>query len=493
MTSKEQPVREGPGAGRLPALALLAQCAGCGCMLSYYCCGPLAAAYFGSLLTGWAPTMMAQALAMAALGVGCLLVRRLCDGGRVAGRTAAGRICTALLVGVVALGWALGRLGAPAWGIYLCALALGACMAYPNLVWFEGFLTIWRTRGRGACIACMAASELVAVLSAGVAALVGGDPLATGCAVAVAACASQALQELAGRAGLGLRAQDGPRRPAQASYRLTPYSLGVLASFGVTWGLGVALISRAGADAGGAAQWAMTAAAALSCVAVGAAFGRVGAARRWPFGLLIRMTVVFSGTALALVPLLGGVAPAALHCLCQAVFVVLAIALNLFALEVCRERGLSVLRVWPANYLVFAAFALGAILAFRGLAEVLDPTRLAEAVALLASLAAFAVIPLLPSAASGATVFTLEHLPENEGFDARVTQARGSMAAKYGLSAREDEVLGLLLRGLTRNQIAQELSLSSWTVKDHIAKVYEKTGVHSAKELMVLATGGKAL
>ena len=47
-------------------------------------------------------------------------------------------------------------------------------------------------------------------------------------------------------------------------------------------------------------------------------------------------------------------------------------------------------------------------------------------------------------------------------------------------------MLGLLVEGFSRQEIAELLTLSGWTVKDHIGNVYRKTCVHSYQELMAL-------
>lgn len=48
-----------------------------------------------------------------------------------------------------------------------------------------------------------------------------------------------------------------------------------------------------------------------------------------------------------------------------------------------------------------------------------------------------------------------------------------------GLTAREVEVLVLLSRGMTRKQIAQELTISAKTVSNHEEHIYAKLGVRS--------------
>jgi DNA-binding NarL/FixJ family response regulator len=55
------------------------------------------------------------------------------------------------------------------------------------------------------------------------------------------------------------------------------------------------------------------------------------------------------------------------------------------------------------------------------------------------------------------------------------------------LSPREVEVLGLLARGYTNQQIASELFLSTSTVKKHVHKVISKLGVSDRTQAAVLA------
>jgi DNA-binding CsgD family transcriptional regulator len=53
----------------------------------------------------------------------------------------------------------------------------------------------------------------------------------------------------------------------------------------------------------------------------------------------------------------------------------------------------------------------------------------------------------------------------------------------YGLTAREQEVAQLVLRGATTAQVAQRLSISPHTVGDHLKAVFEKTDARTRGEL----------
>ncbi len=56
--------------------------------------------------------------------------------------------------------------------------------------------------------------------------------------------------------------------------------------------------------------------------------------------------------------------------------------------------------------------------------------------------------------------------------------------AAYGLSPREEEVLRLVVRGLSNRQISQRLFISENTVQRHLSNIFEKVGVRSRKALL---------
>ncbi len=55
---------------------------------------------------------------------------------------------------------------------------------------------------------------------------------------------------------------------------------------------------------------------------------------------------------------------------------------------------------------------------------------------------------------------------------------------EYDLTSREAEIIKLILRGNSNNDISDELSISLATVKTHVHNIFDKTGVRSRTELM---------
>lgn len=64
---------------------------------------------------------------------------------------------------------------------------------------------------------------------------------------------------------------------------------------------------------------------------------------------------------------------------------------------------------------------------------------------------------------------------------ARITSL---LMAAYGLTEREQDVTRLVLQGLSTTEIAARLSVSAQTVQQHLKRIFDKTGVHSRRELI---------
>ena len=54
----------------------------------------------------------------------------------------------------------------------------------------------------------------------------------------------------------------------------------------------------------------------------------------------------------------------------------------------------------------------------------------------------------------------------------------------YGLTQRERQVINLLKRGLSNNEIADMLVVSVHTIKDHLKNIFHKTGANNRTDLV---------
>ena len=60
------------------------------------------------------------------------------------------------------------------------------------------------------------------------------------------------------------------------------------------------------------------------------------------------------------------------------------------------------------------------------------------------------------------------------------------LKAASGFSPRELEVFGLLLEGMSQQEIAERLVVAPGTVRAHVSNIYKKLDVHSRNEFDVL-------
>jgi len=64
-------------------------------------------------------------------------------------------------------------------------------------------------------------------------------------------------------------------------------------------------------------------------------------------------------------------------------------------------------------------------------------------------------------------------------------------AALSNLTQRERDVVDAIIKGASNKAIAQSLSMSEQTVKNHVSRILEKCGVQNRVELAMLAAGGR--
>ena len=59
------------------------------------------------------------------------------------------------------------------------------------------------------------------------------------------------------------------------------------------------------------------------------------------------------------------------------------------------------------------------------------------------------------------------------------------------LTRREEQVVNMVVEGLSNHEIAGKLGVSAHTVKNHLFRIYEKLGISNRMELNLYATGSR--
>jgi DNA-binding CsgD family transcriptional regulator len=96
----------------------------------------------------------------------------------------------------------------------------------------------------------------------------------------------------------------------------------------------------------------------------------------------------------------------------------------------------------------------------------------------------FKIVPfVIPDLVSKFSTFYTVYILKNEE---NQTIDYEKLKSCYGLTNRECEMINLLFQGHTNNKIAEELYISSHTVKTHIQNIFKKFNVSSRAELMHL-------
>ena len=77
-------------------------------------------------------------------------------------------------------------------------------------------------------------------------------------------------------------------------------------------------------------------------------------------------------------------------------------------------------------------------------------------------------------------IMASQTLPHTSGFEA--------FCQKYDVTRREAEIIIEISKGKSNRQIAEDLFITVQTVKDHIYRIYTKTGVNNRVQLLNIAS-----
>lgn len=488
-------IRGGVEVGRTwSAIDYAALCVGYGCFLTYFPIGPIGTACLTQVATGWQSVVLTRMLFLVAtIAVIALWKARARDDLLHCGRVA--DVSFLMALASFAVLYLADSVIAPDWSACLFALLLGGATATPKLGWYEAFYRLYQVKGRTRCIAAIAGCFLVAPLFTPLTQVMHTGRVGAVVTVAAIVVLSWACYRWTARVTLRPCAQDAcaaADRPAGTAYRASTYTLVMMIGFGLSWSFSYNLAALLGYGSGPfhATTWSVMAAGLGVCTVIIVVALRLRALNSVGFGLILRWCVVAAGAIWAFMPF-AAQQSAALACFqCSVAYILQNVVMILFIMEVCYEYNLTVCTVTATQYGIFVVAACVGTGLFWAFSTFVDDTTAHMLMAAVSVTGCLLVIPFLPSRNSSAGTFVLDVLPEDEGYEERMERSRKALATAWGLSAREAEVLDLLTVGFSRADIATRLSVSPWTVKNHIASIYSKAGVHSVQELTALVAGG---
>lgn len=454
--------------------------------LAYYPLGSLGAAYLGQVTDSWESILAARMLFMSSTV--CVILAWMAlraDGLSTARWGTRTRISFALTAVCFATLFATQGLGHETLRACLFGIALGAATATPKLGWYEAFQSVYENEGRAKCVVDIGACFLLAAVPIATMPLMAMGPLATGAVLVALVGISWAAFEVMARKQVA-PACEIPRR---TSYHATPFTRAILLCFGLVWGMSFTLTITLGYGGEESSPLGVLVAGLGVSAALMMAFAHSGAIEKVRFGMLLRVVIVATGCAWAFMATIASVAPSAACFLCSLAYIIQGAIMILFIAEIATDYHLSTCVVTGMHYGTFILATLVGCAAYWALFTSLDAPTATALVSALCVTGSLATIPFLPSKSSKAGVFAMDRLPNDGTYEDQVAVTRESIATKAGLTEREAEVLGCIIDGMTREQIAEELSVSVYTVKNPTARIYAKVGVHSRNELVSLAYG----
>ena len=156
--------------------------------------------------------------------------------------------------------------------------------------------------------------------------------------------------------------------------------------------------------------------------------------------------------------------------------------LLLLDVQMPRRTGVDVLREVKARGIPSRVLILTASIQPEQMAEAL---QLGAAGFVMKESASELLIRAVRSVIAGEMWIQREALP---GLIQQMRQAKANPAAKFGLTARELDIIRSVVSGRTNREVAQQLRISEDTVKNHLTNIFNKLGVSNRVELALLAT-----
>lgn len=204
------------------------------------------------------------------------------------------------------------------------------------------------------------------------------------------------------------------------------------------------------------------------------------------FGMALRVVTLLGFVSFLSMPLLMDALPGLAVFLLTLAWAAAILLMEVLAVRIASRLPVSLLSVTGTGGALYGAGSSAGALA-SALALTCLPQHLGLGAVTALVCTGLAVASLwFPSRRADASLLGIAAVPENETWAQLVERRKREVSARFGLTARESEIMGLLVDGKTRAQIAATLGTGEETVRTHTKHIYEKLGVHSLRELIAV-------
>lgn len=191
-------------------------------------------------------------------------------------------------------------------------------------------------------------------------------------------------------------------------------------------------------------------------------------------------------TALLLLPFVGDAFRIAIMFVGSFSFTLFSIVMMMWCITAARQWQMSLTEV----YALFGGITYGSRLIGQWLAAAISSSSLSHETQIFASVAILlygcSLVMFVLARRGGARGGETEAPAATGGVDV-LHEACQQLSREYGLSARQSEVLDLLVHGYDVPSAAKKLFISENTVRTHMKKIYALMDVHSKQEIIDVA------
>lgn len=213
---------------------------------------------------------------------------------------------------------------------------------------------------------------------------------------------------------------------------------------------------------------------------------------RYTYGKLLRIAIFIAATAFLFLPVCFDTVPFLVILLMGVSWGIQTYSFGLLPIQIAEKLPYSFTSVVATGSLpIGIGVAISSVISGT-LIMIFGPTiKVFAFITLFICLALIIAALVLPPKTIDASVLGIKSYMETETALERLQRRCSEVATQHNLTERETEVMLLLAQGLSQTRIADELTVSTETVKTYSKRIYKKLGVHSLREMTTLIELGK--